>query len=80
MSGEYVVESCSRGYYYYQSIWDPIIDEVLMCVQEDGNPHDWCSVTVHKDSRVVGHMARKIAAVLSVFAKGWCCIMHGCKY
>lgn len=26
---------------------------------------------MHKDTRVVGHMARKIAAVLSVFAKGW---------
>ena len=32
----------------YQNIWDPVIDEALTCVREDGNPHDQYIVAVNK--------------------------------
>ena len=25
MANEYLVDSCVRGYHYYQNIWDPLI-------------------------------------------------------
>ena len=67
MAAVFVVESCVRGYHYYQNIWDPVIDEVLTCVQEDGNPHDRYAVTVHKDAGVIGHVARKISTLCYLF-------------
>ena len=60
MASEFIVESCIRG---YQNIWDPVIIEVLTCTQEDSNPHDRYAVAVCKDTRVVGHVARKISTV-----------------
>ena len=63
------MESCVRGYHYYQNIWDPVIDEVLACVREDGNPHDRYVVAVYKDTRVVGHVARKISTVCYLFLR-----------
>ena len=63
MASEFIMESCARGYHYYQNIWDPVINEVLMCTQEDSNPHDRYAVAVCKDTRVVGHVARKISTV-----------------
>ena len=57
MATEYLVDSCVRGYHYYQNIWDPFIGEVLPCLPEDGNPHDRYAVAVKKLSgRVVGHV------------------------
>ena len=73
MTAEYVVESgvesCIRGYHYYQNIWDLVIDEVLACVREDGNPHDCYAVAVYRDTRVVGHVTRKISTVCYLFLK-----------
>ena len=34
------MDSCVRGYHYYQNTWNPFIGKVLSCVREDGNPHD----------------------------------------
>ena len=69
MIAEDVVESCIRGYHYYQNIWDPVVDEVLACVREDGNPHDRYAIAVYKDTRVVGHVARKISTVCCLFLR-----------
>ena len=59
--------SCVRGYHYYQNIWDLVIDEVLACVREDGNPHDRYPVAVYKNTQVIGHVARKISTVCYLF-------------
>ena len=64
MTAEYIVESCVRGYHYYQNIWDPVIDEVLACA-----PHDRYAVAVYKDTQVVGHVARKISTVCYLFLR-----------
>ena len=69
MAAEFIVESCVRGYHYYQNIWDPVINEVLTCAREDSNPHDRYAVAVYKDTRVVGHVARKISTVAYLFLR-----------
>jgi len=69
MGAEYVVASCIRGFHYYQNIWDPVIDEALTCVREDGNPHDRYAVAVRKDTQVVGHVARKISTLCYLFLR-----------
>ena len=43
MGNEYLVDSCVRGYHYYQNIWDPLIYmgkfyPAFHCGDE--NPHD----------------------------------------
>ena len=63
------MDSCVRGYHYYQNIWDPFIGEVLPCLPEDGNPHDRYAVAVKKLSRVVGHVPRRISTLCYVFLR-----------
>lgn len=69
MATEFIVESCVRGYHYYQNIWDPVINEALTCAREDSNPHDRYAVAVYKDTRVVGHVARKISTMAYLFLR-----------
>ena len=57
MASEFIMEKCAWGYHYYQNIWDPVIDEVLTCTREDNNQY---AVAVCKDTRVFGHVARKM--------------------
>jgi len=37
---EFSVENEIHGYHVYQTIWTPVIDEVLKCVQEEDNNED----------------------------------------
>jgi len=66
---EYLMDSCVRGYHYYQNIWDPFLGEVLPCVQEDGNPHDRYAVAMQKSSSVVGHVPRRISTLCYMFLR-----------
>ena len=65
----YVVESCIRGHHVSKDFWTPLINEVLVCAQENENPHDPYAVAVKKGSLVVGHVPRKISAVCSLFLR-----------
>ena len=42
----YVVESCIRGHHVSKDFWTPLINEVLVCAQENENPLDLYAVAV----------------------------------
>ena len=53
----------------YRHIWEAEDVETLDCVRETTNRRDSFSVAVIKDAVVVGHLARKISTVSSLFLK-----------
>ena len=58
MTQEFVCESCMRGHHIYKDAWvpDPMMAEVLTCVQEAGNDADPYSVAmINSSMTVVGH-------------------------
>ena len=63
----HVVDSCIHGHHVLKDYWTPFINVVLVCIQENKNPHDPYAVAVKKASLVVGHVPRKIPAVCSLF-------------
>ena len=68
------LESSSRGYHEYQSIWpNPTVDDELICKREVENPHDTHAVAIKKDISgvlmTVGHVPRKISKVSPVFIR-----------
>ena len=50
-----------------KDLWTPVNKEELVCVQENGNPHELYLVAVKNCSLVVGHVARKSSADCSLF-------------
>ena len=52
-----------RGYHFYRKIWQPRLNETLVCIHERGNEFDSFSVkTVHVDDHTtVGHLPREIS-------------------
>ena len=55
------VESWLTGHHIYKNVWTPKISEILTCMRERNNPNDHFYVAVYKDTRIVGHIARKLA-------------------
>ena len=53
----------------YKHIWEAEDGETLNCVRETTNRRDPFSVGVIKDAVVIGHLARKISTVSSLFLK-----------
>jgi len=70
MAAEYLVDSCVRGYHYYQNVWDPFLGELLPCLREDGNTHDRYVVAISKSSRVVGHVLRRRGGAIACIVMG----------
>ena len=54
-------ESWFTGHHIFKNVWTTMIGEILTCMRERNNPHDHFSVAVYKDTRIVGHIARKLA-------------------
>ena len=78
----YSIESMVRGYHVYKAIWEAVDGEVLQCKREVNNRHDPFAVAVIKDNTIVGHVARKLSAICSLFlrARGSIgCIVRGSK-
>ena len=74
MTFTFSLESSSRGYHEYQSIWpNTTVDDELICEREVGNPHDTHAVAIKKDISgvltTVGHTPRKISKVSYVFIR-----------
>ena len=74
MTFTFSLESSSRGYHKYQSIWpNPTVDDELICEREVGNPHDTHAVAIKKDISgvltTVEHVPRKISKVSSIFIR-----------
>ena len=63
----HVVESCIHRHQMSKDFWTPVIDEVLVCIQESENPHDPYAVAVKKGSLVVGHIPRKFQLLAHCF-------------
>ena len=55
-------DSCIHDHHISKGFWMPLINEVLVCAQESGNPHDPYIVRIKKGNVVVGHVPRKISA------------------
>ena len=53
------VESVVRGYHIYQSVWDAIIGENLICVMENDNSNDKFAVAVMRNNTIICHAPRK---------------------
>ena len=61
--------SCIRGYHVYQSVWDPVIGELLQCHRESRNAMDRYAVSVTKNDEIVGHLPKKISTLCSLFLR-----------
>ena len=61
------VEAVVRGYHAYKDIWAAVYGEELPCKSEAGNRVDAFAVAVMKDGTVVGHIAKKISSVCSLY-------------
>ena len=48
VSAKHRFESCVRGYHVYESVWTPVMGELLHCAPETGNRHDPYAVRVLK--------------------------------
>ena len=58
---------CEYHEYQYSIILDAAVGETLQCYREDGNVHDLCVVSVKKGSTIVGHIAKKLSCLCSLF-------------
>ena len=45
------IESSIRGHHVYRSVWTLLIDEVLVCEQEQHYIHDSFAIAVYKGSQ-----------------------------
>ena len=62
--------SSVRGFHVYQSVWTPIIGEVLNCVRKTSNRHDPFAVKMVKSPiGVVGHVPKYISSICSLFLR-----------
>ena len=73
--------SYARGYHAYMKIWNPVDGEVLACTQETDNPHDNYTVSIIRNSYVVGHvplgLSKTFSNFLSLPASTVLCIVTG---
>ena len=56
------IESYITGHHVYKRIWTPKIGEKLHCEREPTNRYDPNAVTVMKEGKVVGRVAKEHAA------------------
>ena len=62
------VETIVRGYHVYNSIWTAAIVEEFACKREVTNTFDPFAVAVTRGDTIIGHIARKISSVYSLFS------------
>lgn len=58
-----------RGYHVYKTIWEAAVGEVLSCRREPTNSADRYAVAVLKEETIIGHLARKMSKVCSLFLR-----------
>lgn len=63
--------SCVRGYHVYQTVWTPVMGQILNCERQMGNMHDPYAVRVKIPGRIdtVGHLPKKISSTCSLFLR-----------
>ena len=63
----YMIKSCICGHHVSKDFCTPIINEVLVCTQENETPHDPYAVAAKKGNLVVGQVPRKTSVVAYCF-------------
>ena len=63
------VATAVRGFHVYKNVWEPTVDEVLLCEREIGNSHDTFAVAVRNSSEIVGHLPRFLSSICSIFIR-----------
>ena len=58
---EFTNEGKIHDNYLYQTIWSPVVDEMLECVREADNNEDRYAVAVKKSRTSVGHLPQRIS-------------------
>ena len=53
----------------YQSIWIPVIGEILSCARQTGNRHNPFSIKVNKSTTIAGHLPKRISSTCSPFLR-----------
>ena len=48
LSGEASVESCIHRFHVYQEVWNPVMDETLLCHREIDNSEDMLFINLKK--------------------------------
>ena len=80
----YEIDYCIRGFHVYNTVWNPVIGEELICRQEPSNTMDPYAVLVIEDSIIVGHLPRNISAVCAHFidlgGRINCCVTGSRRY
>ena len=66
---EYRLERVVSGYHVYQSVWDAVVGENLLCITELGNSSDQYAVAVTRNDIIVGHVPQKFSAVCTLFLR-----------
>ena len=69
MAHRYRIASVVRGYHVYQTVWDAVVGEMLVCAMERTNPYDRFAVGVYRNDSLVGHVPRKFSAACSLFLR-----------
>ena len=64
-----VVSSYIRNFHVYKDIWEPVIDQVLPCIQEPENPEDKNAVALMNKEKIVGHVPKNISVWMAMFLK-----------
>ena len=67
------LQLCMRGFHVYKNVWEPTVDEVLLCEREIGNSHDTFAVAVRNSSEIVGHVPMQIPFIdlFNIYMKSW---------
>ena len=60
-----------RGFQVYKDMWEPTIDEVLLCERDVGNRRDTFAVAIkwNNSSEVIGHVPRFLSLICSIFIR-----------
>ena len=74
ITNNWSIASYVKGCHVYQSLWKPILNEILTSKRQPENPVDKYAVCVLKDAEVVGHLTKgcngRFAKTVSFFLKG----------
>ena len=60
-----VFDDVITGHHVYKYLWDPILNEELVCEREPQNAHDQNAIKLLKGGVIVGHVPRHFSRVFA---------------
>ena len=64
-----VFRSYIHAFHVYKDIWEPVIDQVLSCIQEPETPEDKIAVALMNKEKIIGHVPKNISIWMTIFLK-----------